>query len=75
MTHTIKTIIHHTDTVSVIVACSLILVAVDLKGLLRLSNALTRVDERLLRYLERPHRCHCHRHSHLVQFKIMNLRS
>jgi hypothetical protein len=45
LTHdlTIKTTIHHTDTVSVIVACSLIPVAADLKGLVRLSNALTRV--------------------------------
>jgi hypothetical protein len=49
---TIKTTIHHTDTVSVIVACSLNPIAVDLKGLLRLSNALTRVEERLLRYIE-----------------------
>ncbi|MGA9842060.1 MAG: hypothetical protein WBQ25_07070 [Nitrososphaeraceae archaeon] len=45
---TIKTTIHHTDTVSVIVACSLNPIAVDLKGLVRLSNALTRVEERLL---------------------------
>ena len=54
MTHdlTIKTTIHHTDTVSIIVACSLNPVAVDLKGLVRLSNALTRVEERLLRYIE-----------------------
>jgi hypothetical protein len=49
---TIKTTIHHTDTVSVIVACSLNPIAVDLKGLVRLSNALTRVEERLLRYIE-----------------------
>jgi hypothetical protein len=49
---TIKITIHHTDTVSVIVACSLNPIAVDLKGLLRLSNALTRVEERLLRYLD-----------------------
>ena len=54
LTHdlTIKTTIHHTDTVSVIVACSLIPVVADLKGLVRLSNALTRVEERLLRYIE-----------------------
>jgi hypothetical protein len=39
---TIKTTIHHTDTVSVMVACSLNPVAVDLKG----------VEERLLRYIE-----------------------
>jgi|GEM_PF-1378117 hypothetical protein len=54
LTHdlTIKTTIHHTDTISVIVACSLIPVAADLKGLVRLSNALTRVEERVLRYIE-----------------------
>jgi hypothetical protein len=50
---TIKTTIHHTDTVSIIVAYSLNPVAADIKGLVRLSNALTRVEERLLRYLER----------------------
>jgi hypothetical protein len=49
---TIKTTIHHTDTVSVIVACSLNPVAADINGLVRLSNALTRVEERLLRYIE-----------------------
>jgi hypothetical protein len=48
----IRAMIHHTDTVSVIVACSLRPVAVDVKGLVRLSNALTRVEERLLRYIE-----------------------
>jgi hypothetical protein len=49
---TIKTTVHHTDTVSVIVACSPNPAAVDLKGLVRLSNALTRVEERLLRYVD-----------------------
>jgi hypothetical protein len=49
---TIKTTLHHTDTVSVIVACSLNPVVIDLKGLVRFSNALTRVEERLLRYIE-----------------------
>jgi hypothetical protein len=49
---TIKTTIHHTDTVSVMVACSQTPVAADLKGLVRLSNALTRVEERLLQYIE-----------------------
>ena len=54
LTHglTIKTTIHHTHTVSVIVACSLNPVAADINGLVRLSNALTRVEERLLRYIE-----------------------
>jgi hypothetical protein len=46
---TIKSTIHHTDTISVMVACSERPVAADLKGLVRLSNALTRVEERLLR--------------------------
>ena len=46
---TIKTTLHHTDTVSIIVAYSLNPVVVDLKGLVRFSNALTRVEERLLR--------------------------
>jgi hypothetical protein len=49
---TIRTTVHHTNTVSVIVGCSLRPVAVDVKGLIRLSNALTRVEERLLRYIE-----------------------
>ncbi|HEY7083039.1 MAG TPA: hypothetical protein VH500_25380 [Nitrososphaeraceae archaeon] len=49
---TIRTTIHHTDTVSVIVGCSLNPVAADINGLVRLSNALTRVEERLLRYIE-----------------------
>ena len=50
LTHdlTIKVTVHHTDTVSVMVACSLNPVAVDVKGLVRLSNALTRVEERLI---------------------------
>jgi hypothetical protein len=44
MTHdlTIKTTIHHTDTVSVMVACFQTPVAAD-QGLVRLSNAITRV--------------------------------
>jgi hypothetical protein len=50
---TIKVTVHHTDTVSVMVACSLNPVAVDVKGLVRLSNALTRVEERLLRFVDK----------------------
>ena len=49
---TIKTTIHYTDTASVMVACSLNPVAADIKGIVHLSNALTRVEERLLRYIE-----------------------
>jgi hypothetical protein len=55
LTHdlTIKVTVHHTDTVSVMVACSLNPVAVDVKGLVSLSNALTRVEERLLRFVDK----------------------
>ena len=48
----ITTTIHHTDPVSVIVACSLIPVAADIKRLVHLSNALTPIEERQLRYIE-----------------------
>jgi len=48
----ITTTVHHTDTVSVAVACSMNPVIVDCKGIIRLSNALTRVEERLLRLVE-----------------------
>jgi hypothetical protein len=53
LTHdlTVKTTIHHTDTVSVMVACSLNPVA-DIRGLVRLSNVLTCLEKRLLRYIE-----------------------
>ena len=43
----IRTIVHKSDTVSVIVACSLAPVAVNFNGLNELSNALVRVQERL----------------------------
>lgn len=49
----VRTIIHKSDTVSVTVACSLAPVAVNINGLIDLSNALTRVEERInvmLRY-------------------------
>jgi hypothetical protein len=39
--------VHKTDTITVIVACSCQPVAVDISGIIRLSNALTRVEERL----------------------------
>ena len=42
-----KTVIHHSDTVTVIVACSMKPVVVDHSGLIRLSNILTSVEERL----------------------------
>lgn len=42
-----KTVVHHSDTVSVIISCSLKPVVVDHTGLIRLSNILTSVEERL----------------------------
>jgi hypothetical protein len=48
----ITTTVHRTDTVTVIVACSNLPVAADTHGLIRLSNALTRVEERLSRVLD-----------------------
>jgi len=48
----VTTTVHHTDTVSVAVACSTNPVIEDCKGIIRLSNALTRVEERLLRLVE-----------------------
>jgi hypothetical protein len=49
---TIRTTVHSTDTVSVVVGCSLTPIAVDISGIIRLSNALTRVEERLSRVIE-----------------------
>jgi len=43
----INTMIHHSDTVSVVVAGSYHPIAVDFNGIIRLSNALTSVEERL----------------------------
>jgi hypothetical protein len=49
---TIRTTVHSTDTVSLVVGCSLAPIAVDISGIIRLSNALTRVEERLSRVIE-----------------------
>jgi hypothetical protein len=43
----IRTTIHRTDTITVLVACSWAPVAIDISGIIHLSNALTRVEERL----------------------------
>lgn len=49
----IQTTIHHTDTVSVIVGCSYAPVVIEeVSGIIRLSNALTRVEERLSRVVD-----------------------
>jgi hypothetical protein len=55
---TIRTTVHSTDTVSVVVGCSLAPIAADISGIIRLSNALTRVEERLSRIIEA---CYCNR--------------
>jgi hypothetical protein len=49
---TITTTVHKTDTVTVIVACSNKPVAADTYGIIRLSDALTRVEERLSRVVD-----------------------
>ncbi|MFZ0513725.1 MAG: hypothetical protein WAM14_19115 [Candidatus Nitrosopolaris sp.] len=55
----IKVTIHHSDTVSVVVGCSCSPVIVDIAGVIRLSNALAVIRERLSRLvkggLEMPH--------------------
>lgn len=45
--HTIKTTVHRTDTVSVMVACSASPIPIDIMGLSKLTSGLTRVEERL----------------------------
>jgi hypothetical protein len=58
---TTRTTVHSPDTVSVVVGCSLVPIAVDISGIIRLSNALTRVEERLSRVIET---CYCNKVSH-----------
>jgi hypothetical protein len=48
----IQTIVHRTDTVTVSVACSFAPVATDTDGLIRLSSALTRVEEKTSRIVD-----------------------
>ena len=45
----IKVIVHRTNTVSVVVGCSYAPIVLDINGIIRLSTALTRVEERLSR--------------------------
>jgi hypothetical protein len=45
--HTIKTTVHNTSTVSVIVACTLNPIPIDMFGLVKLSSSLARVEDRL----------------------------
>jgi hypothetical protein len=48
----LRTTVHHTDTVTVIVGCSSIPIAITTEDIIRLSNALTRVEERTSRILD-----------------------
>jgi hypothetical protein len=48
----IRAIIHKTDTVTVIVGCSFNPIAIDINGIIQLSNALTRGEERLSKLLD-----------------------
>ncbi len=50
--HVIKTTIHRTDTVEVIIACSENQILLDLLGLARLNSSLTRLEERLQRVID-----------------------
>ena len=45
----IRVTVHHSDTISVVIGCSFSPVAVDISGVLRLSNALTLIHDRLQR--------------------------
>ncbi len=49
--HTIKTTVHKTDTVSVMVACTDNPIPIDILGLAKLTSGLTRVEERLQRLM------------------------
>jgi hypothetical protein len=48
----IRQTIHKSDTISVVVGCSYAPIAVDCGGIIRLSNTLTRVEERLCRLID-----------------------
>jgi len=45
--HIVKTTVHNTDTVSVIVACTVNPIPIDMFGLVKLSSSLARVEDRL----------------------------
>ena len=45
--HVVKTTVHNTNTVSVIVACTVNPIPIDMFGLVKLSSSLARVEDRL----------------------------
>lgn len=48
----VKATIHRTDTVSIMLGCSLNPISLDFKGIIRLTNALSIVEERIARLVE-----------------------
>ena len=51
----VKATIHRTDTVSVVIGCSLNPIALDINGIIRLTNALSVLEERLSRVIDETH--------------------
>ena len=49
-----KVTIHRTDTVSIVIGCSLNPIELDVNGVIRLTNALSVVEDRLSRLIEGP---------------------
>jgi hypothetical protein len=48
----IRVTVHHSNTISVVIGCSFSPVAVDIDGIIRLSNALTLIHDRLKRLIK-----------------------
>jgi hypothetical protein len=48
----IRMAVHHSDTISVVIGCSFSPIAVDIDGIIRLSNALTLIHDRLQRLMK-----------------------
>ena len=54
----VKATIHRTDTVSIMIGCSLNPISLDFKGIIRLTNALSIVEERISRLVEGSRNAH-----------------
>ncbi len=54
----VKATIHRTDTVSIIIGCSLNPISLDFKGIIRLTNALSIVEERISKFVEGSRNAH-----------------
>jgi hypothetical protein len=54
----VKATIHRTDTVSIMIGCSLNPISLDFKGIIRLTNALSIVEERISRLVEGCRKSH-----------------